>query len=75
VLQQSSRCSFNQIQHFLKSVGPTVIRVGHFRRIRFRCEFEEQANAIARSGWGALLESPEVLPIHCKDQVKALEVL
>jgi hypothetical protein len=75
MLQQSPRCGFNQIQHFLKSVGPAVIRIGHFRLIRVGREFEEQANAIARSGWGALLQGIEVLPIHCEYQVEAAEVL
>jgi len=75
MLQQSSRCSFDQIQHLLKSVGPTVVRVGHFRRIRFGCELEEQANAVAHSGRGALLKGSEVLPIHCEDQIKPMKVL
>jgi hypothetical protein len=75
VLQQSPRCSFNQVQHFLEPIGAAVIRVGHFGYIRVGCEFEEQTNSIAHSGWGALLEGVEVLPIHCEYQVEAAEVL
>jgi hypothetical protein len=75
MLQQSPRCSFNQVQHFLKPIGAAVVRVGYFGCIRVGCEFEEQANTMARGGWGVLLEGVEVLPIHCEYQVEAAEVL
>jgi hypothetical protein len=75
MLQQPPRCSFNQIQHFLKPVGTTVIRIRHFGGICVGCEFQKQANAILHGSRGALLESVEILPIHCEYQVEAPEVL
>jgi hypothetical protein len=75
MLQQPPRCRFDEIQHFLEPVGPTVVWIGHLCGIRLRCEFEEQANTIAGCGWGALLERVEVLPIHCEYQVVAAEIL
>jgi hypothetical protein len=75
MLEQSARCSFNQIQHFLKPVDTAVIRIGHFGGIRIGCEFQKQANTITHSGWGTLLEGVEILPIHCEYQVEAAEVL
>jgi hypothetical protein len=75
MLQQSARCSFDQIQYFLKPIGATVIRIGHFRGIRLGCELEKQANTSARRDWGALLKVVEVLPIHREYQVEAAEVL
>jgi len=75
MLQQSPRCSFNQVQHFLKSVSPAVIRIGHLSGIRVGCEFEKQPNAITHRGWGALVEGVKVLSVHCQYQVEAAEVL
>jgi hypothetical protein len=50
MLQQSLRCSLDEIQHFLEPIRAPVVRIRYLRDVAIRRKFQEQANPIACRG-------------------------
>lgn len=74
MLEQAARCSLDEIQDLLESVGAAVIGIWNLRRIGFRRIFEKQANTPAHRDRDALVQYVQILSVHREDEIEEFEV-
>ena len=74
MLQEAPRGSLYEIQHFLKAVGPTVVRIGDFGNRSVGSELKEEVHAVASVYRGSVVEDAQVLAIHGENEIEVFEV-
>lgn len=74
VLEEPLRGRLHQIQHFLKSVRPTVVRVRNLSHRSVRRKLEEQPHPITCVRGGPMVKDAQVLPIHRENEIEVFKI-
>src|SRR6185437_8223426 len=74
VAQQAARGGLDQVQHFLETIRPAVVRVRHLARTQLRRELEKQSDAIMAIAGRNVFQRGEILAIHRENQIELLEI-
>jgi hypothetical protein len=75
MLEQPLRGYLHQIQHFLKPVGPPVVRVGDLSNSSVGRKLKEQPQPITPVRRGSVMEHAQVLAIHSENEIEVFKIM